>query len=93
MSQEETDVARIVRAVFPVRSRQAHAVPERPYKPRGLFPHDPARHLRVLREEPEDEAPGATAQNNMIEHPYRCRLCDENLTSEDIDHHNCQGEQ
>lgn len=90
---DEQDVRRLVRAVFPIRARQAHAVPERPYRPNGPWAHDPFRHQRVLLEEPEDEAIGATAQSGHRELPYRCRLCNEGLTDDAIDFHNCQGEQ
>lgn len=90
---DEVDVQRLARAVFPVRSRQAHYVPEHPYRPNGPFPPDPQRHRRVLLDEPEDEAIGATAQTNHQPRPYRCRLCHEALSDEMLDHHNCQGEQ
>lgn len=91
-SSEEIDVQRLARAVYPIRAKQAHYVPEAPYRANGPFPPDPQRHLRVLLDEPEDEQIGATAQTGMHERPYRCRLCHEALDDSMLDHHNCQGE-
>lgn len=89
---DEVDVRRLARVVYPVRAKQAHALPERPYRPNGPWAPDPARHRRVLLDSPLDEGIGATAQSGHREQPYRCRLCHLGLTEDDIDFHNCQGE-
>jgi hypothetical protein len=91
-ASDEVDVQRLARAVFPIRAKQAHWVPDAPYRPNGPWGPDSQRHRRVLLDEPEDEQIGATAQTGMRERPYRCSLCHEALSEDMLDHHNCQGE-
>lgn len=72
-------------------ARQAHAVPDRAYRPGSPFDRGVMAQSRIVVEDPEPTPYNSTSQNDFRgETLYRCRQCGATVAEPDLDIHVCE---